>query len=319
MSMVKFEKTFKARQLFIASLLAGSVAACGGGDDSKLFGGSAGAGGVGGSGSPRPAGAGPALGAAGAFGGFGGGAGMTNQGTSTVITGAQGQPVSIGTTGASTTMTGFHDTSVAYVPPPGGSGCTYTETTSNIGTVNGTIITDAPPPSLSCPLEGTASTKAQADAAALAALAAFNDLAGRPGATDPGANLGGLTLAPGIYKTAGGAMLLTGSDLTLDGGGNANAVWVFQIASTLTVGAAGAPRSVILAGGAQPKNVFWQVGSSATINAAGGGTMVGTIISSAATSFSTPGNAAITTLNGRALALNASVTMVNTVINVPAP
>jgi hypothetical protein len=91
------------------------------------------------------------------------------------------------------------------------------------------------------------------------------------------------------------------------------------MASTLTVGAAGAPRSIILAGGAQPKNVFWQVGSSATINAAGGGTMVGTIISSAATTFSTPGNPCCTTLNGRALALNASVTLVNTVINVPAP
>jgi hypothetical protein len=314
MSMVKFGNKSKAWQLFTASLLAASIAACGGGDDAKILGGP----GVLGS-AAGPAGAAPALGAAAAFGGFGGGAGMTNQGVNTVITGAQGQPVSIGTTGASTTMTGFHDTSVAYVPPPAASGCTYTETTSNLGLVNGTIITDAVPPTLTCPLEGTAATKAQADAAALAALAAFNDLAGRPGAADPGANLGGLTLAPGIYKTAGGAMLLTGSDLTLDAAGNANAVWVFQIASTLTVGAAGAPRSVILAGGAQPKNVFWQVGSSATINAAGGGTMVGTIISSAATTFSTAGNAAITTLNGRALALNASVTMVNTVINVPAP
>src|SRR3954471_2897333 len=307
-----------ARASFLAAVLAAFIAGCGSGDGGKIFGSDSGGPGI--SGSPGPAGSAPALGAAGAFAGLlGGSAGMTNDGTLTVITGAQGQPVSIGTTGASTTMTGFHDTSVAYVPPPGGSGCTYTETTSNIGTVNGKIITDAPPPTLSCPLEGTASTKAQADAAALAALTAFNDLAGRPGATDPGANLGGLTLAPGIYKTAGGAMLLTGSDLTLDGGGNANAVWVFQIASTLTVGAAGAPRSVILAGGAQPKNVFWQVGSSATINAAGGGTMVGTIISSAATTFSTPGNVALTTLNGRALALNASVTMVNTVINVPTP
>src|SRR5258706_97335 len=170
-----------------------------------------------------------------------------------------------------------------------------------------------------CPAQGTAPTFAAAPAAAAGALAAFNDLAGRVGATDPGANLGGLTLAPGIYKTASGAFLLTGSDLFLDAGGNANAVWVFQMASSLTVGAAGAPRSVILAGGAQPKNVFWQVGSSATINAAGGGTMVGTIISSASTTFSTPGNVAVTTLNGRALALNASVTMVNTVINVPTP
>jgi hypothetical protein len=61
------------------------------------------------------------------------------------------------------------------------------------------------------------------------------------------------------------------------------------------------------------------VGSAATINAAGGGTMVGTIIASSGVTFSTSGVVAITTLNGRALALNASVTMVNTVINVPAP
>ena len=113
--------------------------------------------------------------------------------------------------------------------------------------------------------------------------------------------------------------MITGTDLTLDAQGDANAIWVFQTASTLTVGAAGAPRSVILVNGAQAQNVFWYVGSAATINAAGGGTMVGTIIASAGVTFSTPGNAAVTTLNGRALALNASVTMVNTVINVPTP
>jgi multisubunit Na+/H+ antiporter MnhE subunit len=93
------------------------------------------------------------------------------------------------------------------------------------------------------------------------------------------------------------------------------------MAATLTVGGPGAafPQSVILINGAQAKNVYWQVGSSATINAAGGGTMVGTIISYATTTFSTAGNLAITTLEGRALALNASVTMVNTHVNVPAP
>src|SRR4051794_11601189 len=298
---------------FMAGVVAACLAGCGGGDDGKIFGE------PGAASSPGPAGAAPALGAAGAFGGLGGNAGMTNQGLSTVIVGAQGQPVSIGTTGASTKMTGFHDNSVAYTPPPGPSGCTYSETTSNIGVVNGTILTAPPPPTITCPAEGTAATFAAAQAAAGDALIAFNDLAGRPGAADPGANLGGLTLAPGIYKTASGAFLVTGSDLTLDAGGNANAVWVFQMANTLTVGAAGAPRSVILAGGAQPKNVFWQVGSAATINGAGGGTMVGTIISSAATTFSTAGNPCCTTLNGRALALNAHVTMVNTVINVPAP
>jgi hypothetical protein len=218
-------------------------------------------------------------------------------------------------------VTGFHDNSVAYTPPPGTLGCSYTETTLNIGAVNGTILTAAPQPTPQCPLEGNATTFAAAQAAAADALAAFNatSAASKPGATDPGANLGGLTLAPGIYSTASGAFLITGSDLTLDAGGNPNAVWIFQTASTLTVGAAGAPRSVILAGGAQPKNIFWHVGSSATINGAAGGTMVGTIIASAAISFSTGGLATITTLNGRALALNALVSMNNTVINVPAP
>jgi hypothetical protein len=300
----------------MAAVLAAFMAGCGGGDE--IFG-TSGAGG-----GPGPAGPAPALGALGAYGAFGGSgaAGMTNMGILTVITGAQGQPVSIGTTGASTTMTGFHDTSQPYTPPPAATGCSYTETTLNIGRVDGTINTAPPPPNAPfCPLEGTATTFAAAQAAAAAALAAYNDLSppARPGALVIAANLGGQTLAPGIYTTASGAFLITGANLTLDAGGNANAVWVFQMASSLTVGEAAVPRSVILAGGAQPKNVFWQVGSAATINAAGGGTMVGTIISSAATTFSTAGNAAITRLNGRALALNASVTMVNTVINVPAP
>ena len=250
---------------------------------------------------------GPNLGAASTFGSVGGGAGITNMGTNTVING------DIGTTGASTLVTGFNDAA---------PGCTYTETPLNIGIVNGTIYTAPPPPTGACPNEGTSATLAIATQAASDALAAFNNLspASRPGGTDPGAGqLGGLTLPPGIYKAAAGAFMITGSDLTLDARGDANAIWVFQTASTLTVGAAGAPRSVILINGAQAKNVYWQVGSVATINAAGGGTMVGTIIASAGVTFSTAGNATITTLNGRALGLNASVTMVNTVVNVPAP
>ncbi|MEX0958591.1 MAG: ice-binding family protein [Burkholderiales bacterium] len=311
---------FNARRWLTAAALAAFVAGCGSGDDGKIFG-SGGAGLSGSGAGPGPAGAAPVLGTAAGFAGLaGGGAGMTNQGIFTVISGAGGQPVSIGTTGASTLVTGFHDNSMAYTPPNGGpaTGCTYTETTLNIGAVDGTINTDAPPPTLECAHEGTAATKALADQAAADALAAFNDLAGRPGATDPGQNLGGLTLAPGVYAHAAGDFLITGSDLTLDAGGNTEAVWVFQMANTLTVGDV-APSSVILAGGALPGNVFWQVGSSATINGAGGGTMAGTIISSAGTSFSTAGNPCCTTLNGRALALNASVTLVNTVINVPAP
>jgi hypothetical protein len=250
---------------------------------------------------------GPNLGTAVTFGAFGSRAGITNQGINTVING------DIGTTGASTVVTGFHDA---------GPGCTYTETGSNVGLVNGTIFTAAPPPTIACPSEGTATTASIANQAALDALAAYNDLspASRPGGTDPGSGqLGALVLAPGIYQAAGGSFLITGSDLTLDAQGDLNAIWVFQTASTLTVGGPGAPRNIVLINGAQAKNVFWHIGSSATINAAGGGTMVGTIIAAASVTFSTAGNAAVVTLDGRALALGASVTMVNTVVNVPAP
>lgn len=249
------------------------------------------------------------LGTASLFGGFGGGAGLTNQGIETVING------DIGTTGASTLITGFHDA---------GPGCTYTETPLNIGFVNGSIDTAPPPPTVACPTEGTAVTMAIATQAAADVLSAFN--ATSPALMPPtvaaqAGELGGLTLPPGIYQSAPGTFAITNGNLTLDAQGNANAVWVFQAASSLTVGIAGpaGARSVILINGAQAKNVYWHVGSAATINAAGGGTMVGTIIAQAGVSFSTAGNVALTTLDGRALVISGPVTMVNTVINVPLP
>ncbi len=235
------------------------------------------------------------LGAASTFGGFGGSAGLTNQGIFTVING------DIGTTAASTLVTGFHDT----------GGNVYTETPLNVGTVNGTINCAPPAP-------GTAAKFLAAQNALAAATTAYNYLAGLPGGPDPGAGeLGGLVLAPGTYTAAAGTFGITSGDLTLDAKNNPNAVFIFQMAKSLTVGLAGQPRSIILVNGAQAKNVFWQVGSAATINGAGGGTMVGTIISYSGVSFSTSGNVALTTLNGRALSLNASVTMVNTIVNVP--
>ena len=248
-----------------------------------------------------------ALGSAALMGTFGGSAGITNQGLNTVINGA------IGTTAVSTAITGFHDA---------GPGCTYTETPLNVGLVTNLIYTAAPPPTAACPSEGTATTFSIATAARADALAAYNALVAKPGGPDPGAgNLANLTLAPGTYTAAAGSFMIQGGNLTLDAQGDANAAWVFQMATTLTVGGPGAafPSSIILANGAQAKNVFWQVGTAATINAAGGGTMVGTIISQAGVVISTPGNAAIVTIDGRALSLGASVTMVNTVINVPAP
>lgn len=239
------------------------------------------------------------------FGAFGGSAGMTNTGVLTIVNG------DVGTTAASTSVTGFHDT---------GAGCAYTETGADVGTVNGLIYTAPPPPTVGCPAEGTAATSAIAMQAAADALNAYNALVALPGGPDPGAgNLANQVLVPGVYTAAAGNFMIQGGDLTLDARGDANAVFVFQMANSLTVGGPGAtaPQSVILVNGAQAKNVYWQVGSAATINAAGGGTMVGTMITQAGAAFSTVGNTTVVTLNGRVLSLGASVTLVDTVINVP--
>jgi hypothetical protein len=241
------------------------------------------------------------LGSASVFGAFGGNAGITNQGLNTVINNG-----SIGTTAASTLITGFHD---------GQTNDIYTETPLNVGNVKGGIYTAPPTPGNANSF--TIATKALSDA-----TIAYNSIspASKPGGTDPGAGeLGGLTLAPGVYKSASGTFKITNGDLTLDAKGDPNAQWIFQTASGLTVGVAGpsGARNVVMINGGQAKNVYWYVGSAATINGAGGGIMSGTIIASAGVTFSTAGNAVQTVLNGRALSLNASVTMVNTTINVP--
>jgi hypothetical protein len=202
-------------------------------------------------------------------------------------------------------VTGFHDGITAAV---------YTETPLNKGNVKGGIFTAPPAPGTETSFEIV--TQALSDA-----NDAYNAIspASKPGGIDPGAGeLGGLTLPPGIYKSASGTFNITNGDLTLDAMGDPNAEWIFQTASGLAVGVAGpsGARSVNMINGGQPKNVFWYVGSAATINGAGGGVMSGTIIASAGITFSTAGNAVQTVLNGRALSLNASVTMVNTTINV---
>ena len=248
------------------------------------------------------------------MGALGGGAGITNQGIHTVINNG-----GIATTGASTLITGFHDTTlpkVGAVWP-----CTYTETPLNVGQVNGVIDTAPPPPNGTCATEGTAHTMAVATEAALEAQTAYTTLQGLPSTGTLAAELGGTTIYPGVYTNAS-SVGITSGNLTLDAQGNPNATWVFQIGSSLTVGTPTNSRSVILIGGAQAGNVYWAVGGlpGAVINYGGGGTMVGTIISQPGITVSSPGqstSATVTTINGRVLALNASTTMVNTVINVP--
>jgi len=141
------------------------------------------------------------------------------------------------------------------------------------------------------------------------AISAKNDLTTAYGvaASSPcnfnktGQNLGGMTLTPGTYCQTT-APTLTGI-LTLSG----NGVFIFQIGSTL-VTAPGA--SVVLTGGAQACNVFWQVSSSATLDTTTA--FVGTIM--ALTSISLNNGASI---QGRALARNGAVTLINNVITAP--
>jgi len=173
--------------------------------------------------------------------------------------------------------------------------------------VNGTIYAvDAAGPAGSV-IDANLLTTAKADL-----TKAFNDAAGRTPAPsgpflNPGAgNLAGLTLVPGLYKFTGTA-LITGADVTLTGG--PNDVWIFQIAADLEVGNS---VHVILAGGAQARNIFWQVGTSATI-----GTFAefkGTIIASQAITINTT-----SAMDGRALAFSAGITFNGNVGALPTP
>jgi hypothetical protein len=122
---------------------------------------------------------------------------------------------------------------------------------------------------------------------------AYRNAAGRTaGVTELGAgNIGGLTLAPGVYKWGTGVTIPT--DVTLSGG--QNAVWIFQIAGTLNISSA---KKIILASGAQAKNVFWQVAGATTLGT--NSTFNGTILDKTNIALQTGA-----VLNGRALAQTA--------------
>lgn len=119
-------------------------------------------------------------------------------------------------------------------------------------------------------------------------------------------NLGGRTLAPGLYKSTSGLSISSGV-LTLDAHGHANAVWIFQIASTLTTSAG---RDVVLTHGAKASHVFWQVGTSATIGV--NSSFVGTILAHVSVAMKTGA-----TLHGRALAQTGAVTLATNRIIIP--
>jgi hypothetical protein len=126
----------------------------------------------------------------------------------------------------------------------------------------------------------------------------YNNAASRPSNGSAGTDLAGQVFLPGV-RNASSSLLLSSGSVTLDAQGNPNAVFIFQIGSTLITGS---NTSVVLVGGAQACNVFWQVGSSATLGT--GTRFVGTIMASATITANTAA-----TIHGRLLARTGAVNL----------
>ncbi len=189
------------------------------------------------------------------------------------------------------------------------AGTTVTNTGStviagDVGLSPGSAVTGFPP--------GQASAIHTADGAAAQAqaalTAAYIDAAGRPGGASVAGDLTGQTLVPGIYKSTS-SLGLTG-DLTLNAQGNPDAVWIFQISSTLITGSGS---RVLVINNGKACNVFWQVGSSATLGT--NSIFKGSIMALTSISLATGAQ-----MEGRALARNGAVTLdANTVTGCVCP
>jgi len=197
---------------------------------------------------------------------------------------------------------------VALCPFLGGfsvlAGSTITNTgsttiTGDVGISPGTAITGFPPGLTSGTIDLADGAAAQAQAAL---TAGYLDAAGRAGGATVAGDLVGKTLTAGVYKST--SSLENSGDFTLDAQGNSDAVFIFQIASTLTTGSGS---HVILANGASACNVFWQVGSSATLGT--NSIFKGNILALTSITVTTGVN-----INGRVLARNGAVTLDDDVI-----
>jgi hypothetical protein len=178
-----------------------------------------------------------------------------------------------------------------------------TNITGDLGLSPGTSVGGFPPGILTGTQHINDATASQAK---LDLTAAYNDAAGRT-STDIvtlSGNIGGLTLTPGLYKSTSSLSISSG-DLTFDAQGNPDAIFIIQVASTLTTTSG---RKVTLSGGALASHIFWQVGSSATF----GTTSVfkGVVMVMQSITFNTGA-----TLDGQALARTGGVTMAgNTIV-----
>ena len=172
--------------------------------------------------------------------------------------------------------------------------------TGDVGVSPGTAITGFPPGVVVGTIHSADAAAAMAQAAA---TSAYNDAASRSGGITESGDLTGKTLTAGVYKSTS-SIALSG-DLTLDGQNNPNAVFIFQIGSTLTTGSGS---HVVLTNGATPCNVFWQVGSSATLGT--NSVFKGNIIALTSITLTTGVNE-----QGRVLARNGAVTLDSNVIS----
>ena len=188
------------------------------------------------------------------------------------------------------------------------AGSTITNTgssvvTGDVGLFPGTSITGFPPGTVTGTSDAAdgVSHAAQTSSTAAYGVAATDT----PFTTIAGGTLGGTTLVPGVYKSAS-ALALNGT-VTLNGGGDPNSVFIFQAGSTLITASSS---SVVLEGGAQACNVFWQVGSSATLGTTT--SFVGTILALTSVTLNTGAS-----VDGRLLAQTGAVTLNDNTITVP--
>lgn len=187
----------------------------------------------------------------------------------------------------------------------GGQAVTNTGPTTlggDLGVSPGTAITGFPPGIVG---GTTHSGDAQAAQAQSDLTIAYDDAAGRAPTATVAGDLVGQTLLPGVYKSTG--TLDVSGALTLDGQGNPNSVFIFQVASALTTASAS---SIVLTNSAQACNIYWQVGSSATLGTAS--TFKGTILALTSISVTTG-----TTVEGRALARNGQASLDTNVFTMP--